>query len=236
MGPAWAARAVRLEGVDHEERLRQANRRCEIVLSSTLAQSQDVLEAGSKIVVWVDVNTREPGRIDFRPASVGIDAVAVAAAKARVFTLKSEDIHFSKIIAALRALSPDPRYGDILDGLQDRWERAPVDRSTTFVRNIDGTGLPASGVTDGRIANRVLYSEIVHADDAAAILDHISDEQKQWALTGMVVDWVCLVAQTQHLMHLIRPDVVPSLTSWTGTPTSLFERWGATWVVAGGEA
>ena len=220
--------------MDDVERLRRANLRCQRVLSSTLAQSPDVLGAGQQIVARFDPDTGTATRIIFKPSSAGSDAVAAAAAIARVFTLKGEHIYYGKVVDSLRALAPDLRYAEILDGLQERWDRTPVNRSTTYVRNADGTGLPEGGVTDGRIANRTLYAKIVHADDAAAILDHISDEQELWALTAMTVDWICLVAQTQHLMHLIRPDVVREITPWTGDPTSLFERWGSNWIDVGG--
>lgn len=209
--------------MDHEQRLRLADKRCQQVLSCTLAQSDDVLSAGQQLVVHID-------RLEFRQASAGRDAVTAAATTARVFTLKKEAIHYSKVIDSLQAQNSDPRYDGILDGLLERWDLMPRHRSTTYVRNDDGTGLPPAGVTDAKIADRVLYSELVHADDAAAILDHLHDDQKQWALTAMVVDWICLVAQTQHLMRLIRPDLVPQVTPWTGDSLSLFERWGVGWV------
>ena len=52
----------------------------------------------------------------------------------------------------------------------------------------------------------------------------------------MAVDWICLVAQTQHLMHLIRPDLVPALTPWAGDPLSLFVRWDSGWIDVGAGA
>lgn len=223
-------------GVDDVERLRRANLRCQRVLSSTLAQSPDVLGAGQQFVARFDPDTGAATGIGFKPSSASSDAVAAAAAIARVFSLGREDIHYTKVIDSMRALASDPGYAEILNGLQKRWDMTPVDRITIYAYSADGTGLPKDGVTDGRIANRTLYAEIVHADDAAAILDHISDEQKLWALTGMVVDWICLAAQTQHLMHLIRPDVVPETTPWTGDQTSLFERWGRNWTDVGGGA
>jgi hypothetical protein len=84
-------------------------------------------------------------------------------------------------------------------------ERAPAARLYMYVSH-EGQDLLPGGAPDAQIADRVLYSQLVHAEDASELLDHVQAPLQQWALAGMVGDWVAIIAHQQDVLQLVRPD------------------------------
>jgi hypothetical protein len=112
-----------------------------------------------------------------------------------------------------------------IDGLVELWERCKKPRSYAFASQ-NGRELIPGGTNNHEIADRVIYSQIAHADDAREILDHVTTGEQQWSLEGLVGDWVAVIAYQQGVMRLVRPDLVPELTAWAGNPHTIFSRHG----------
>jgi hypothetical protein len=207
----------------HEERLKRIQRRTLAVLCAPLAQDPEVVTIGTRITVGVD------SRDGFQQPSVlcAPDPVQLAylAMLARPFTLEREEIHFRRIASSLKHFAATAPQQAMTEQLLHLWGRVPVTRAYMYAAKAGEELLPG-GAMDGQVADRVLYSQLVHADDASALLDHVEAPFQQWSLAGMVGDWVAIIAHQQAVLKLVRGDLCPELATWPGTPTTIFERWG----------
>ncbi|MBF4554364.1 hypothetical protein [Corynebacterium suicordis] len=148
------------------------------------------------------------------------------AALLRPLQLKREAIYYDKITEALLQFAHTDNQRTLVQQIPQLWKVASQGRMFMQVFKRDLSGVLLDSTSDVEIADRVLYSDIVHDDDAATMLDHVSSEQQAWALAGTVGHWIALAAHQQYLAHLIRPDLVPELTSWAGDPYTIARRLG----------
>jgi hypothetical protein len=209
----------------HLERLRRTQERTMKVLSCRVAQEPDAPMMGMTFTVSIRNDTGKPDELIL--PTLDAEQLAVAAMLARPFTLAQEAIYGPKVSQSLLHFSQSAEQRVMCEQVARMWEDLPMKRMKTFSASADGTPiLPRDGVWDGEVADRVLYSTMVHADDARALLEHIDGVQQQWSLAGVVGDWLAVIAHQQALLHWVRPDVCPSVTTWAGTPETIFDRLG----------
>lgn len=126
---------------------------------------------------------------DLRWHTVDAEQVAVAAMRARPFMLESEAINGVKVSASLHHFASTSEQILMCEQLSRIWRMLPLKRMKTYRLSADGTQiLRREGVWNSVVADRVLYSQLVHADDARALLDHIDTSEQQWCLDGFVGD------------------------------------------------
>ena len=211
----------------HEERLRRAQERSVKVLSCKAAQAEDATTMGMKLEVDLVMPTGLAREI--RMPAPDAEELAVAAMLARPFTLAREAIYGPDVSRSLVEFATTDEQRLMCEQVGRMWRSLPRSRMTLFAAKVDGTPiLPEGGVDDGKVADRVIYSQLVHADDASDLLDHIDTAQQQWSLAGLVGDWLAVVAHQQALLHWVRPDLCERVTAWPGTPQAVFDRWGVT--------
>lgn len=115
-----------------------------------------------------------------------------------------------------------------IDQVDEIWSKQPFKRVYYMKATTEGENLlPKGGVDGGTVAQRLLYSEYGHLDDASEILDHVEDSAQLWNLAGMVADWMATLSYQERVMHLVAPEIVPQLTEWAGDQRTIFERMGA---------
>lgn len=210
------------------KRLRQAVKRSEAVLSTRLAQDPLAPELGTLWHLTMQKNTTTGA---MKVAALRRDTVdrlllEQAATYARVFVLKKEPIYGPKVARAITYFAVTEQQKFLSEQLGRMWEEQPFPR-TYMMKSDSGTPLtPPGGISDSSIGDRVLYSEIVHADDASSTLEHVSDEDREWALSSLVGDWIALVAHQQWLISSVRPDLCPAPTPWAGDHKTIFRRLG----------
>ncbi|MDN6555110.1 MAG: hypothetical protein L0K74_01100 [Acidipropionibacterium acidipropionici] len=164
-----------------------------------------------------------PGLYD--PHQVDREALGYAAVLARAFQLGSEEIQYSKVVESLRRFAASDDQSSMIDGLVELWERCKVPRVYSFAEQNKQELIPG-GTNNYEIADRTIYSQIAHADDAREILDHITTGEQLWSLEALVGDWIAVIAYQQAVMNVIRPDLVTELTAWAGNPHTIFSRHG----------
>lgn len=219
-----------LPGTDegHSERLRRAVKRSQSVLNTRLAQDPIAPSLGT---VWYlatqkDLKTGAPVGIELRRNKVDRAQLDQAAALTRVFTLPGESIYGPKVVRAIARFAVTDQQKFHADQLQRMWEEQPFSR-TYAMPSVDGSQVaPPGGISDSAIADRVLYSEIVHADEASAVLEHISDDEREWSLSCLVGDRLALVSHQEWLISSVRPDICPSPTTWAGDHITIIRRLG----------
>ena len=210
------------------KRLRQAVKRSEAVLSTRLAQDPLAPELGTLWHLTMQKNTTTGATkvVALRRETIDRPLLEQAATYARVFTLKNESIYGPKVARAITYFAVTEQQKFLSEQLGRMWEEQPFPR-TYMMKSAGGTPLtPPGGISDSSIGDRVLYSEIVHADDASSTLEHVSDEDREWALSSLVGDWVALVAHQQWLISSVRPDLCPAPTPWAGDHKTIFRRLG----------
>ncbi len=107
------------------------------------------------------------------------------------------------------------------------WMNCARPRMYVYVgRMTDGEELIPGGTNNAEIGDRVLYSQIAHADDATELLQHIDTDTQLWALASLVGDWVAVIAHQQAVMHMVRPDLCSEIVEWPGSPKTIFDRMG----------
>jgi hypothetical protein len=156
--------------------------------------------------------------------------LAYAATLARTFTLEQEAIYGPDVARSLIHFANSNGKRVMCENVERLWGELPLNRMKTLAASlVDGTPVgPPDGVWDGEIGDRVLYSQLLHADDAHAVLDHIDAARQQFSLAGIVGDWLAIIAYQQAQLHLVRPDICESLTPWAGTALTIFDRLGVT--------
>jgi hypothetical protein len=219
-----------LEDTDegHSERLRRAVERSRAVLTDTLAQDPTAPEIGMKFHV-----SMQQDRANGQTSVVGVryeladpSSVAIAAIRARPFTLKSEEIQGTKVAGSIDRFAKSHGQHAMAEQLGRMWAEQPFTRMKTLAAVGGHEVTPRGGVSDGTIADRVLYSQFVHADDASEVLEHIDEDQQLWSLAGMVGDWLALVSHQEYLISAVRPDLCSELTAWAGDGQTIFKRLG----------
>lgn len=208
----------------HETRLRRANERANLVLGTALASKAEVTSMGTQFKILLDARG-SPSSFSF-PTVDEQEALGFLAMRARPFTLAREEIYFEKVANSLRRFARTDAHRIISDQLHDLRNHCGKPRMRLFTAQVNVGDLIPGGTTDAEVADRVLYSQLVHADDASELLQHVDTTMQQWALAGMVGDWVALISQQQWVTHLIRPDICPQPATWAGTPRTIFERLG----------
>jgi len=164
-----------------------------------------------------------PGVFDLH--QVNRESLGYATVLARVFQLGSEEIQYPKVVESLRRFAASDDQRSMIDGLVELWERCKVPRMYSFAEQNEQELIPG-GTNNYEIADRTIYSQIAHSDDAHEILDHITTGEQQWSLEALVGDWIAVIAYQQAVMNFIRPDLVPELTRWAGNPHTIFSRHG----------
>lgn len=214
-----------------EARLRRTQERSILVLSCKAAQNADAPTMGMTVNFVIDQATGLARK--FLMPAPDPEELAVAAMLARPFTLAREAIYGPDVSRSLVTFAHTDEQRVMCTQVGGMWESLPRDRMTLFAAEPDGSPiLPEGGVGDGKVADRVLYSQLVHADDAGDLLSHIDSAAQQWSLAALVGDWLAIVAHQQTLLHWVRPDICERVTDWPGTSQTVFDRWGVTPVVA----
>lgn len=219
---------VARDDAGYEDRIRRADARTVAALETSLAQDKSVLEMGMNLNVNLRFNrtTGEQLSPEIAVDLVDMERLGYLAAMLRPFQLSSEAIYFGDVIKGLRRFADTETKRLMVEQLPRLWEVCRRDRLTTFVAHREHGELIPGGVGDATVADRVLYSQVVHADDATDILRHISTEWQQWSLAGLVGDWTAMAAHQQYVARLVRPDLIPELTNWAGDARTIFRRFG----------
>jgi hypothetical protein len=182
---------------------------------------------GMTFTAWINGGSGNVDKVTL-PA-IDPESLAVAAMLARPFTLQRETIHGPKVSTSLVRFADTPEQVAMCEQVRRLWQELPFRRMKTFKGYTDGRPiLPSEGVWDSEVADRVLYSQLVHADDARDLLEHFDEAEQQWNLAGFVGDWLAVIAHQQALLHWVRPDLCASATPWSGTPETIFNRMGVT--------
>ena len=212
----------------HLERLRRAQERTVKVLSSSVAQDSDAPTMGMTFTVWLRSDTGKVDRVEW--PSPDRERLAYAAILARTFTLEKEAIYGPKVAESLLRYATSKGQRVMCEQVARMWADLPLNRMKTLAASlVDGTPiLPEDGIWDGQVGDRVLYSQLAHADDARAVLDHIEEAQQQFSLAGIVGDWLAVIAYQQAQLQQLRPDVCASVTPWAGSMRTIFDRMGVT--------
>lgn len=213
----------------HLRRIDLAMERCRVVLSSDFAQSEVSPIAG--VPKFTLMMQKRLGETEFQPTSfkrvdepAPLPQLIQVLITSRVFVLGREQLHWQKLAGSLRRFTDDDRLRLGIDALSELWERY---LSTRYNFHVSGPGVedfPKEGVTDGKIADRYMYSQIAHSDDAHAILDEVDDREQIQALTTLAGDCAGIVSFQEKLISDIFPERYPEITSWAGDPRSIFYR------------
>lgn len=155
---------------------------------------------------------------------------------ARPFLLKKEAVYWENIVDALRKLSDGSAAAIEVEQVGQIWSKHPFKRVSYLKSTESGENiLPEGGVDGGLVANRLLYSEIVHTDDSSEILDHIDNGAQMWNLAGMVADWLATLSYQERVIHMVAPEVIPKMTEWAGNQKTIFDRMGVEVVMRGAD-
>lgn len=154
-------------------------------------------------------------------------SLELTAVYARPFTLKQEAIYGPDVASSLLHFAALDDQQRAVEQLKHLWNEQPFNRVQFFAQKADGTPLlPEGGAWNGQIGDRVLYSKLVHADDAREILSQVDDGHQLWSLASVVGDWLAIIAHQQAILQWVRPDICPELTAWAGSSTTIFDRLG----------
>lgn len=212
----------------HTDRLKLSAKWCKKVLSSSLAQDTRAPELGTKfhLTFEKDQKTGESTVVSMRRETVDRAQLDQAATLARIFTLRRDGIHGTEVARSIARYASTEHQKFMASQLEEMWEAQPFTR-TYMMKTVGGRSVtPPGGVPDGAIADKVLYSELLHADDASEVLEHVSDEDQEWSLMGLVGDWFALISHQEALICSVRPDLCPSPTVWAGDQVTIFRRLG----------
>lgn len=208
----------------HEERLRRGQKRTEQVFEAPLALNPGVTTMGTSVQLRLAAADGQVASLEM-PAPDRAE-LGYLAMMARPFTLEREQIHFRRLVTSLMRFAASDFQRTMSDQVLRLWDTVPAARLYMHAATA-GEELIQGGTTDRQVADRVLYSQLVHADDAESLLGHIDSQTQLWSLAGMVGDWVAIIAHQQLVLFTIRPDLCPVLVEWPGTPRTVFERFGA---------
>lgn len=212
----------------HTERLRRAVDRSRRVLGTKLAQYAIAPKLGTEIHLSIQLNARTSAQwiSNVRRDHVDRALLDQAAALTRVFTLDKEEINGCKVAESILRFASSSDLRRYATQLGEMWKAQPFTR-TFMMKELGGRQVtPPGGISDSIIGDRVLYSDLVHADDSSDVLEHVSDEEKAWSLSGLVGDRMALIAHQEWLISCVRPDICEAPTPWAGDHTTIFRRLG----------
>ena len=200
------------------------------VLGTNLARDPRVERLGMQIGATILYDPEGGPRVagmDLKDVPESEDLLP-AIAWARPFLLKTEPIYWVNVVSSLRGLAGDSPARVEVEQVADLWSRQPFKRVVYLKATESGENiLPKDGVDGGFVAERLLYSQFLHADDASDILDHIDDQAQLWNLAGMVADWIATLSYMERVIQMVAPEVASELTVWAGDQMTIFERMGA---------
>lgn len=214
--------------VEYEERIRQANVRTVALLGTVLAQDASILTMGTALntTFQFSLATGENLGVEVSVPTIDRESLGYLATQIRPFQLEQEPINYEKVVEGLVRFAAPGLGQEIVGQLSPLWKLCARDRLSVFSASTeDGEQIPG-GVGDTRVADRVLYSQIVHADDASELLDHVPLALQQWSLASFVGNWTAMLAHQQVVAHFVRPDLVPEVTAWAGDSSTIFKRLG----------
>lgn len=151
----------------HEARLVRVQRRTGEIFRAPLAQDPAVLSMGTRMTIWLSKEDLSLRSLDM-PAADRVQ-LAYLAMLIRPFSLQREAIHNEKVVKSLLHFASTESQQVMSRQLTKMWETVPVARMHMFASEA-GRELIPGGTSDGEVADRVLYSQIAHADDAATCL------------------------------------------------------------------
>lgn len=211
-------------------RLRLAAEWTQKVLNTSLARDERIESLGMQIGANFEYHPESGPRflgLQLKDVPEPED-LAPAIMWARPFVLTTESIYWKEVVGSLRGLAEESPARVEVEQVAHIWSRQPIKR--VFYHKTTESGeniLPEGGVDGGYVAERLLYSQFVHADDASNILDHVDDHAQMWNLAGMVADWIATLSYQERVIQMVAPEVVPELTVWAGNQMTIFERLGA---------
>lgn len=212
----------------HEERLRRVVELTQRVLQCDMAQDPSSPTMGMMLyaTMQLDRRTGERSLVGLRKGSTGRSALELAAVYARPFTLAREAVYGPAVAESISHFATIPEQQHAAAQIGDMWTKQPFPRAY-LSKTVGGVAVtPKGGVDTGTVADRVLYSRLVHADDASAVLKHVTDEDQMWSLAGLVGDWLALISHQEAFISWVRPDICPKTTTWAGNQTTIFKRLG----------
>ncbi|WP_417288496.1 hypothetical protein [Corynebacterium variabile] len=214
----------------HRTRVERALERCRLVLSLEFAQSEGAVTAGLpefkvEIVPGADGAAPHVSMVNRTDTRVSRSVVMDTAGTARVFLLSQEEVHYKKLIKSLRRFAKTEIQFAAVEQLERLWLNSRSNRYRIEVIDPNGvTQFPEDGAWDGDIADRVVYSQFAHADDASNILDHVGDVEQLQAVTTLAGDLVAIVAFQEAVILQIFPELGSELTHWQGDPNAIQRR------------
>lgn len=203
-------RQTPLVGIDQHDKTTQLFiRRAARIFDSGFAKRPDALALGTQIKVRITEGW--PGAQMSFGDLPDEETIAHVVVLLRPFTLAKDTLAHSKVRAALRSFpgAADPRIAAHLDNLDKDWRGYPAARWQIMAGNQVTGEMTLKPIWDSEIARKWLYSDLVHADDEADILDALGDPEIRQAGCAMARDGLILVANTWWLAHQLRPDLAP---------------------------
>lgn len=152
------------------------------------------------------------------------DSLVLGAVYARPFTLKGDPLHGESVANALVHFADPGIQRDAALQIVRMWKDMPFER-VQYGRQREGD-VAAEWTSGGVLGRKLLYSEIVHADDEYAFLERFRQDDQRWALASIVGDWLAVISHQEAWMHVIRPDLCPEVTPWAGNSQTIFHRLG----------
>lgn len=214
----------------HRTRVERALERCRLVLSLEFAQSEGAVTAGLpefkvEIVPGADGTAPHVSMVNRTDTRVTRAVVMDTAGTARVFLLSQEEVHYENLVKSLHRFAKTEIESAAVTQLEHLWRNSRSNRYRIDLIDPKGTTqFPKGGAWDGDIADRVVYSQFAHTDDASNILDHVDDVEQLQAVTTLAGDLVAIVAFQEAVILQILPELGSELTQWQGDPNAIQRR------------
>lgn len=160
--------------------------RARIVREHSLATNLDVLKQWAKmefpLVQLVNKVTGERRTLMKRMPLIPTEQLESAAARARPIYLKSDGVHYSKPIAALKRLNPnDPKQEEFLDdSILPQFQAADLDRPK-------GELPPHAPRSNKDLAGSWLYGELLHDDPVRRSIGSLTSLEQRYFAAMQVI-------------------------------------------------
>lgn len=221
----------------HRNRLRLGSNRIARVLNTHLAQGASASKLGTSATFTVVVDSKQRKVVDvnnfrYNDLPDDLERLIATITLARPFLLRSEPIYGPTLVKSMLAVAPKDVSHDAIHQIADMWTSLPNNSGIFYKMTSDGTHiLPEAGVSDGQVADRFMYAEVVKAGDNSGWLHHLDDGTKLWSLSRLVGDILAILSRQEHLLHLIDPSICPKTTDWAGDYLTIYRRLnGDQWV------
>ncbi|MBP2214685.1 hypothetical protein JOJ87_005097 [Rhodococcus ruber] len=193
----------------------RARRICEHVL---LREHRDLMQslytAEHKVVVHVDRNTLEVIGTQVKTSFPPEELMDSLAARVRPLLLESEPVYFPDVLNALGALVPDEIIAAAFQGRGLEWWRNKWDETAKKDGPAQAWHVEISDgieVTDRMLANRWLYSDLVHADPLEPKYNEIAYEDR-FRAGCEVMSRICAVIEPfLQLIDFLQSEKILSL-------------------------